>query len=124
VVTVITVRAGERLCYPVHAVPYTPARHFAKGKNDPAFGARLAIGADLAARARVAGFTFGAVAADSGYGDQDGFRGELAQAGLPFVMALKPRRGTWACGAGACTGWTPPARCPGTGPPIPASGSR
>jgi hypothetical protein len=35
--------------------------------------------------------------------DQDGFRGELAEAGLPFVMALKPRRGTWAYGADACT---------------------
>jgi DDE superfamily endonuclease len=36
---------------------------------------------------------FRAVVADSAYGDQDGFRGELAGAGLPFVMALKPRRG-------------------------------
>src|SRR5712671_7093207 len=34
VVTVTTVWADERLYYPVHAVPYTPARHFAKGKND------------------------------------------------------------------------------------------
>ena len=42
-------------------------------------------------------------AADSAYGDQDGFRGELAEAGLPFVMALKPRRGTWAYGADAHT---------------------
>jgi DDE superfamily endonuclease len=46
---------------------------------------------------------FRAVAADSAYGDQDGFRGELAEAGLPFVMALKPRRGTWAYGADAHT---------------------
>ena len=37
VVTVTTVWADERLYYPVHAVPYTPARHFAKGKNDPGF---------------------------------------------------------------------------------------
>ena len=29
VVTVATVWAGERLYYPVHAVPYTPAKHFA-----------------------------------------------------------------------------------------------
>jgi hypothetical protein len=33
------------------------------------------------------GFTFRAVAADSAYGDQDGFRSELPDAGLPFVMA-------------------------------------
>jgi hypothetical protein len=103
VVTVTTVWADERLYYPVHAVPYTPAKHFAKGKSDPGFRTKLAIGADLAVRARDAGFTFRAVAADSAYGDQDGFRAELADAGLPFVMALKPRRGTWAYGADART---------------------
>ena len=95
--------ADERLYYPVHAVPYTPARHFAKGKNDPAFRTKLAIGADLAVRAREAGFAFRAVVADSAYGDQDGFRAELAEAGLPFVMALKPRRGTWASAPDAHT---------------------
>src|SRR5499425_1717005 len=103
VVTVTTLWADERLYYPVHAVPYTPARHFAKGKNDPGFRTKLQIGADLAVRARAAGFTFRAVAADSAYGDQDGFRAELAEAGLPFVMALKPRRGTWAYGPDAHT---------------------
>jgi DDE superfamily endonuclease len=103
VVTVTTVWADERLYYPVHAVPYTPAGHFAKGKSDPAFRTKLAIGADLAVKARAAGFAFRAVAADSAYGDQDGFRRELAEAGLPFVMALKPRHGTWAYGADAYT---------------------
>jgi len=103
VVTVTTVWADERLYYPVHAVPYTPARHFAKGKNDPGFRTKLAIGAGLAVRAREAGFIFRAVAADSAYGDQDGFRAELSEAGLPFVMALKPRRGVWAYGDDAHT---------------------
>ena len=55
VVTVTTVWADERVYYPVHAVPYTPARHFAKGKNDPAFRTKLAIGADLAVRGRGGG---------------------------------------------------------------------
>jgi SRSO17 transposase len=32
VVTVTMVWADERLYYPVHAVPYTPARHFAKAR--------------------------------------------------------------------------------------------
>jgi hypothetical protein len=103
VVTVTTVRADERLYYPVHAVPCTPARYFAKGKGDPAFRTKLAIGAGLAVKARTAGVVFRAVCADSAYGDQDGFRGELAEAGLPFVMALKPRHGTWAYGADAYT---------------------
>jgi hypothetical protein len=35
--------------------------------------------------------------------DQDGFRGELAEAGLPFVMALKPCHGTLAYGPDAHT---------------------
>src|SRR5213075_582311 len=112
VVTVTTVWADERVYYPVHAVPYTPARHFAKGKGD------------LAVRAQAAGFAFRAVAADSAYGDQDGFRGELAEAGLPFVMALKPRRGTWAYGADARTRWTRPAPWPGAGRMIAATGAR
>jgi DDE superfamily endonuclease len=38
VVTVTTVWAGERVYYPVHAVPCTPARHFAQGKSDPGSG--------------------------------------------------------------------------------------
>jgi DDE superfamily endonuclease len=103
IVTVTTVRADERVYYPVHALPYTPARHFAKGKNDPEFRTKLAIGAELAVRARAAGFCFRAVVADSAYGDQDGFRAELAGAGLPFVMALRPCRGTWARAADAHT---------------------
>ena len=103
IVTVTTVWADERIYYPVHALPYTPARHFAKGKNDPEFRTKLEIGADLAVRARAAGFTFRAVVADSAYGDQDGFRAGLAEAGLPFVMALRPRRGTWARAADAHT---------------------
>jgi DDE superfamily endonuclease len=103
VVTVTTLWADERVYYPVHAVPYTPARHFARGKSDPAFRTKLQIGADLAVKAQDAGFAFRAVCADCAYGDQDGFRGELAGAGLPFVMALRPRRGTWAYGPDAHT---------------------
>ena len=80
-----------------------PGEALREGEDDPAFRTKLAIGADLAVRARAAGFTFRAVAADSAYGDQDGFRAELAEAGLPFVMALKPRRGTWAYGPDAHT---------------------
>jgi len=66
----------------------------------------------MAIRAREAGFTFRAVVADSAYGDQDGFRGELAEAGLLFVMALRPRRGTW---ARATDAHTPGRGCPGAG---------
>jgi hypothetical protein len=103
VVTVTTLWADERVYYPVHAVPYTPARHFAKGKNDPGFRTKLKIAAELAVRAREAGLSFRAACADCAYGDQDGFRTDLSEAGLPFVMALKPHRGTWARGPDAHT---------------------
>ncbi len=103
VVTVTTLWADERLYYPPHAVPYTPARHFPKGRSDPGFATKLRIAAALARRATQAGVDFRAVAADCAHGDQDGFRGELATAGLPFVMAFKRRRGTWAYGPDAHT---------------------
>jgi hypothetical protein len=103
IVTVTTVWADERVYCPLHAVPYTPAKYFAKGKNDPEFRTKPVIGAELAVRARAAGFCFRAVVADSAYGDQDGFRAGLAEAGLPFVMALRPHRGIWARAADAHT---------------------
>nr|WP_319949629.1 transposase [Streptomyces halobius] len=61
------------------------------------------MGADLARKAKESGVSLRAVAADCAYGDQDAFRGELSAAGLPFVMALKPRRGAWAYGDEAYT---------------------
>ena len=38
IVTVTTVWADEQVYYPLDAVPYTPAKYFAKGKNDPRSG--------------------------------------------------------------------------------------
>jgi hypothetical protein len=103
VVTVTTLWADARCYWPVHAVPYTPAHHFPKGRTDPAFRTKLQLGAALARDAVVAGVAFRAVVADCAYGDQDGFRGELAAAGLAFVLALKRRRGVWAYGDQAHT---------------------
>ena len=74
-----------------------------RGRATRDSGPSWPIGAGLAVKAREAGFSFRAVVADSAYGDQDGFRAELAEAGLPFVMALRPRRGIWARVADAHT---------------------
>ncbi|MFL5878972.1 MAG: transposase [Actinomycetota bacterium] len=95
-VTVTTLWADERCYYPLHAMPYTPAHHFPKGRTDPAFRTKLQLGVALAGDAQAAGVAFRAVVADCAYGDQDAFRGELATAGLAFVLALKRRRGVWA----------------------------
>ncbi len=103
IVTVTTCWADENLYYPLHAVPYSPAHHFPKGKSDPGFRTKLKIAAELARTARTAGVTFRAVAADCAYGDQDGFRRDLTVARLPFVLALKPSHGAWAYGKDAYT---------------------
>ncbi|MGN9847552.1 IS701 family transposase [Nonomuraea sp. H19] len=103
IVTVTTLWADERIYYPLHARPYTPARHFARGKNDAAFRTKWQIAVELAGRAVTAGIAFRAVLADCAYGDLDDFRGELRTAGLGWVVAVRPKHGTWAYGADAYT---------------------
>jgi DDE superfamily endonuclease len=98
VVTVTTVWADERVYYPLHARPYTPASHFAKGRNDPGFRTKLQIVADLVAQGKTAGVVCRAVVADCFYGDHDDLRAQLRQGGWGWVMALKPLRGTWQYG--------------------------
>nr|WP_254076440.1 transposase [Streptomyces sp. P3] len=63
----------------------------------------MQIAVALAAQAKAAGIVFRAVAADCAYGDHDSFRAGLHAAGLAFVMALKPRHGTWSYGTDAYT---------------------
>jgi hypothetical protein len=85
-------------------VQYTPARHFAKGKNDLAFRTKLQIRRGSYDPGPGRGVRVRAVCAHSAdRAPGRGFRGELAEAGLPFVVALKPRRGTWAYGSDAHT---------------------
>src|SRR3954463_8669383 len=81
IVTVTTVWADERLYYPLHAVPYTPASHFAKKRADPDFRTKLQIAADLISKARSAGVVCRAVVADCFYGDHDDLRAELGRGG-------------------------------------------
>jgi hypothetical protein len=118
IVTVTTLWADERLYYPLHAQPYTPAHHFPRGKNDPGFRTKPQIAAELALQAQKRGVGFRAVVADCAYGDNDTFRQELRAAGLPYVLALKHHKGTWGPVAGPHTpvdaahtlAWTSPHR--------------
>lgn len=116
--------ADERLYYPLHARPYTPAHRFPRGKNDPAFRTKLQIAVDLARRAPAAGVVFRAVVADCAYGDHDTFRGTLAAAGLPFVMALKPHRAAGPTVPTPIPRSMPPESWPGAARTIPATGHR
>jgi DDE superfamily endonuclease len=73
---------------------------------------------ELVQAARAAGIGFRAVVADCAYGDNPGFTDALVAAKIPFVLALKPRKGTWAPADQAHTpveaaeelGWRSPSR--------------
>ena len=96
IVAVTSLWADARCYWPLHAVPYTPASRLAKGKRDPGFRTKPQLAAELVAAAQQAGVPFRAVVADCFYGDNTGFVEALGRAGVAFVLALKPRKGTWA----------------------------
>jgi SRSO17 transposase len=94
IVTVSTAWADDRMYYPLHAVPYTPASRLSGGRTDPAFRTKGQIGAALVADATDAGVTFRAVVADCFYGPSEspGLVADLRAGGVPFVLALKPNQ--------------------------------
>jgi hypothetical protein len=118
IVAVTSLWADERCYWPVHAVPYTPASRLPAGERDPAFRTKPRLAVELVQAAQQAGVPFRAVVADCAYGDNPGFTDALGAAGVPFVVALKPRRGTWAPADAAHTpteaaeelGWRSPTR--------------
>jgi len=125
IVAVTSLWADERVYYPLHVRPYTPAEHFPKGQRDPAFRTKPQLAVELVAAAVAAAVPFRAVVADCADGDSDAFLDALGRAGLPFVLALKPSRGTWApidqphtaLEAAAALDWGGPTH-PGDGTPI------
>jgi DDE superfamily endonuclease len=121
IVTVSTVWADERVYYPLHAVPYTPARWFPGGKNDPGFATKPQIAAGLAARARQGGVVFRVVVADCFLRRQRRVPPPAAHHG-PAVCggAQTPQRHLGALGPAAHPGGGRP--CPGLGRPRRARG--
>src|SRR5436190_4943390 len=96
IVCVSSLWADERVYWPVHLVPYTPASRLAKGTRDPAFRTKPQLAVELVNAARKAGICFRAVVADCFYGDNEGFCAALGGAGVAYVLAVKPRKGAWA----------------------------
>jgi hypothetical protein len=96
IVAVTSLWADARCYWPVHAVPYTPASRLLGGERDPGFKTKPQLAVELVEAAQQAGIGFRAVVADCAYGDNSGFTQALSAAGAPFVLALKPRKGTWA----------------------------
>jgi SRSO17 transposase len=96
IVAVTSLWADERVYYPLHVKPYTPAERLPKGKADPDFRTKPQLAVELVDAARAAGFSFRAIVADCFYGENATFEGALTAAGLPYVVALKPSSGIWA----------------------------
>ena len=96
IVAVTSLWADERVYYPLHVRPYTPAARLPKGKADPAFRTKPHLAVDLVDAALDAGFSFRAVVADCFYGENRTFEVALADASLPYVVALKPSSGVLA----------------------------
>jgi SRSO17 transposase len=116
IVAVTSLWADERCYWPVHAVPYTPASRLAGGERDPAFKTKPQLAVELVGAAQQAGIAFQAVVADCFYGDNPGFTETLTAANIPFVLALKPRKGTWAPAEAAHTRSRPLASLAGATP--------
>jgi SRSO17 transposase len=125
IVCVSSLWASERVYWPIDVVPYTPASRLPRGKRDPAFRTKPQLAAVLVQAARTAGIGFRAVVADCFYGDNEGFTQALGQAKVAYVLAVKPRKGTWAPAEAAHTpveaagqlAWTSPEQ-PGDWTPV------
>jgi SRSO17 transposase len=96
IVAVSSLWADPSLYFPLHVLPYTPAGRLPGGRRDPGFQTKPQLGLGLVAAAREAGIPFRAVVADNFYGDNFTFQVGLGEAGLPYVLALRPNTGTWA----------------------------
>src|ERR671923_212545 len=95
IVSVTSLWADERVHYPLHVVPYTPAARLPLGKKDPTLRTKPHLAVGLVSRAQDLGVPFRAVVADCIYGDSAAFEGTLWGARLPYVLAVRPSRGTW-----------------------------
>jgi hypothetical protein len=96
IVAVTSLWADERVSWPAHVTPYTPASRLPKGKRDPGFRTKPQLAVELVQAARQTGISFRAVVADCFYGDNTGFVEALGRAGVAWVLAVKPRKGVWA----------------------------
>jgi DDE superfamily endonuclease len=96
IVAVTSLWADDRVYYPLHVRPYEPAERLPGGKKDPAFRTKPRLGVEVVDAALDAGVPFRAVVTDCTYGENPTFEGALWEAGLPFVLGLRPSTGTWA----------------------------
>jgi hypothetical protein len=95
VVAVTSHWADGALHVPLGVRPYRPDARLPKGKADPAFATKPELAWELIGEARAAAVPFRAVAADCIYGENPELEGRLHAARIRYVLALRPRHGTW-----------------------------
>jgi SRSO17 transposase len=96
IVAVSSLWADEHVYYPLHVVPFTPGRWFPKGDKDPAYRTKPQLAVQLIDAALAQGVCFRAVVADCSYGESAAFEEALWAAEMPYVLGLRPSKGTWA----------------------------
>lgn len=96
IVSVSSVWADEKIYYPLHVEPYTPAKRLERANRDRAFRTKPQIAVELVESARQAHIPFRAVVADCLYGENPAFEGAMFKAKVPYVLSLRPRKGRWA----------------------------
>ena len=124
IVAVTSLWADERVYWPVDVVPYTPASRLAKGSRDPAFRTKPQLAAELVSAAKQAQIPFRAVVADCFYGDNTGFTAALGWAGVAYVLAVKPAKGSGPRRMRRTRRWRPRASWPGPARSDPVTGPR
>jgi SRSO17 transposase len=80
---------------PLGVRPYWPASRLPLGKKDPRFHTKPDLAWALIVEARAAGIPFRLVVADCVYGENPTLEGRLWAAKIPYVLAIRPSRGTW-----------------------------
>ncbi len=80
---------------PLGVKPYRPASRLSQGKIDPAFATKPELAWELIQEAREAGIPFGIVVADCVYGENPKLESRLFAAGIHYILAIRPNRGTW-----------------------------
>jgi hypothetical protein len=93
IVTVHVLYDTPHAYVPLKFVPYTPAHHFERKTNAPAFKTKPQLAIDLIDAVR-ADWPYRAVVADSFYGRNEVFQTHLIRQFIPFVLAL-PASHTW-----------------------------
>jgi hypothetical protein len=80
---------------PLGVKPYRPAARLPEGKSDATFRTKPELAWELIQEAQAAGIPFGAVVADCIYGENAKLEARLFSAGLKYILAIRPGRGTW-----------------------------